>query len=457
MTLSNQNVNPPPELTADIVASDNYVLNQLKRQFLEATGVFGAFEVEELGIIWEHELHAPDPDAGNGITDKFFEYDDANVTRSGPDVDVEEGGFIRTRERGDYGAGKQAIPGCAGRWNQDPVGDQDAWMGYYDDSNGIGAGVGYKHFNAGESGASEAGAQFYAFFEVGGEGREVVPAENFNVDALDGSGVAPTLDPTDGITLRMPGAAYGHSRLGIMVGIKTDDADADSISSFRDAFTMYPAHVFTKPGETMWDEFDLPIEWNTSGTQSNGFVLKATACHYQGDLGRKLKRVSGEGFTPQKNGGTAISLNTFPDWTYLLSFRKRTGWEGVDVSPLGVSINTDQNIEVQITVGGDFNNTSYALPDDTAATEGAVEYDIKTWDLANDTEKTEGDTAIGTDRGRREWYDTVPGDKQEPVNVEASLDNVVLSGGDALALLARPATSTATVVNYAALRNGSNF
>lgn len=454
MTLDNQNVNPPPEISADTVGDEVYVLNQIKKHLLETTGVFGALETEELEILWEHELHAPNPDDGDGITDKFFEYDDANVTRNGPDVDVAEGGFVRTRERGDYGAGKQAIPGCAGRWNQAPTGDQDAWMGYYESTNGIGGGVGYKHFDAGENDATEAGAQFYAFFETGGEGREIVPAEHFNVDPLDGSGAAPAVDPTDGITARFPGAAYGHARFGVSVGIKTDDEDA-GISSFRDGFAMYPAHVFTTPGETMWDEFDLPIEWNTTGTQGNGFVLKATACHYQGDLGRSTKRLSGEGFTPNKNSGSGISLNDFPAWTYLLSFRVRSGWEGVNVTPLALSVNADQNIEVQVTTGGSFSDTSYALPDDTGETEGAVEYDIKTWDLSDDSEKTT-DTSI-TSNGRREWYDTIPGDKQTPVNFGADLGNVVLSESEALALLARPATGTSTTVNYAALRNGSNF
>lgn len=453
--MTSPNLTDSLDPTGDYTHNDQDTLNQIKRLLLSQNTVFGSQSVEELSILWEHELHAPNASDGDGITNKFFEYSSGNTTRSGADVDVEEGGFVRTKERGDYGAGKQAVPGVAGRWNQVPTNDQDAWMGYYDNSNGIGVGVGYKDFTDGESGATSSGAQPYVFFEVGGEGREVVPQENWNIDTLDGTGIGPAVDLTDGTTVRFPGAAYGHSRCGVEIGVKSDDQDAD-FSIAGDAFKMYPVHVFTKLGQTMWDEFDLPIEWNTSGSQNNGFVLKATACHYQGDEGRTLKRLSGEGFTPQKNGGNNISLNTFSDWTYLLSFRKRSGWEGIDITPIGVSVNADQNIEMQITVGGDFNNTSYGLPDDTGTTEAAVEYDIKTWDLTTDSQKST-DTTIGTDRGRREYYDTVPGDKQEPVAVGADFEDVVLAGQEPLAVLVRPATSNATDVTYASLRNGSNF
>lgn len=41
MTLNNQNVNPPPELSQDTVADDNYVLNQLKKLSYDASDTFG--------------------------------------------------------------------------------------------------------------------------------------------------------------------------------------------------------------------------------------------------------------------------------------------------------------------------------------------------------------------------------------------------------------------------------
>lgn len=454
MTFETETTGKPVDPRLGRVHSENYVLNELKTFFLKNQNVFGDINVEELDIIWEHEFNVTNESDGDGITDKFFEYS-SGVTRNGPNVDVPEGENIKTRERGDYGAGKQATPGFAGRFNQDPTGDQDGWMGYYDSTNGIGGGVGFQYFAEGENGATSDGAQPYVFYEVQGEGREIVPQENWNISPLDGSDNFPIVDLTNNVLVRIPHAAYGHSVFPIEIGVATDDADAD-FTYAGDAFKMYPVHAFTKPGETMLEKFDLPIEWNVSGTENNGFVLEATACHYQGDEGRTVKRLSGEGFTPQKNGGNEITLNSFPDWTYLLSFRERTGWESIDITPIGISINASHNIEVQVTVGGDFNDTIYGLPNDTGTTETAVEYDIKTWDLTTDSEKAT-DSTIGTDRGRREWYDTVAGDKQDPVTLSADLENVVLSSDEALALLARPATSNATTIRYAAIRNGSNF
>lgn len=452
VTKDDLNTSDPVDPLSDRVHDSNYVLNELKSQELRNSGIFGAVEIEELGILWEHEFNVLDENSGNGITDKFFEYS-ANVVRNGPDVDVPEGEFIRTKERGDYGAGKQAVPGFAGRWTQDPIADQDGWMGYYDTEKNIGSGIGYKHFDEGENGATSAGPQAYVFYEVGGEGREVVPQEHWNISSLDGSDNYPEFNPTDGCLVRLPHAAYGHARLEVRIGVKVDDEGDFSYAG--DAFRMYPAHVFVKPGETMLDKFDLPIEWNVSGAQNNGFALKATAAHYQGDIGREIKRTSGEGFTPNKNGGNVITLNPYPDWTYLISFRQRTGWEAIDITPIGLSINATNNIEAQLTVGGEFNNTSYALPEDTGESEGAVEYDLKTYDLANDTEKTT-DTSI-VSNGRREWYDTIPGDKQTPTALSANLSSIVLSSQEPIAFLVRPATGTSTDVRYAALRNGSNF
>lgn len=453
MGIEDETTSEPVEITGKRVHDDGYTLSEIKQLLLANQGLFDDITVEELEILWEHEFYNVDENAGDGISNKFFEY--SNVTRNGADVEVAEGGFIRTKERGDYGAGKQAIPGFACRWNQEPIADQDGWAGYYLNTDGIGAGIGYKHFTEGENNATEAGPQAYLFYEVGGEGKEIVPQEHWNISALDGSDNLPEFDPLAGTLVRLPHAAYGNGRLVVKVGIKTDAQNAD-FSYAGDGFKMYSAHVFTRPGETMWDHFDLPIEWNVSGTQGNGFLINATACHYQGDQGRTVKRVSGEGFTPNKNSGSAITLNTYPEWTYLESFKLRDGWDGTDITPLGLSINATENVEVQITIGGDFENTSYGLPNDTGETEAATEYDLKTYDLANDQEKTT-ETTIGTTNGMREWYGVVAGDKQEPVQITQDVEEVVLSGTDALALLARPATSTSTDIRYTTLRNGSNF
>lgn len=391
--------------------------------------IFNEYVTRELQIIWEHSFQKVDENSGNGITDKFFEY--ASVTRSGPDVQVNEGGHINTKEAGDYGAGQPVVAGAAAHFDSTPTGDQDGWIGYTNQANGYGFG--------------EDATSPYVFNDRAGN-RATVRQSDWNLNKLDGTeGEGPELDTTDGFTVRLPHACYGHSKATVVLGVKRDDG----------GFDLYPVHQFNERGQTMWEIFDLPIEWNLSGTQGDGNFLAATACHYEGETGRGQKRTNGATWTPQKNSGSELSLNAYPDWTFIIGLQNRTGWESTDITPQALSINADQNIEVQVTVGGSFSNTSFGLPEDTSTTECAVEYDLPTYDLSADSEKSTNTTIDS--RGEREWVDVVPGDKQTPINVNAALENVVLASDDILAVLARPATATSTAVRYAALRNGGGF
>ena len=75
----------------------------------ERSNLFNELVTRELQIIWEHSFQKVDADSGDGITSKFFDY--SGVTRLGPDVQVPEGGYIQTKERGDYGAGQPVVAG----------------------------------------------------------------------------------------------------------------------------------------------------------------------------------------------------------------------------------------------------------------------------------------------------------------------------------------------------------
>lgn len=385
--------------------------------------MFEEYVTRELQIIWEHSFQNVPPTSGDGITDKFFKYN--NVTRSQADVQVNEGGYIRTRESGDYGAGQPVIAGMAGHFNSEPTGDQDGWLGYVNDRNG--AGFGWDTDG------------MYVFYEYEGT-REKVYKENWNVDSLEREG----FDPTDGFILRIDHACYGHAEINIDIGIKKENK-----------FMMRRCHKFTELGNTMWENFDHPIEWNFSGTQGDGNYLAATACHYEGSAGRTVKRQTGETWTPQKNSGNNITLNTYPNWTYLMGLEKRPDWEEVEITPIQMSINSTNNIEIQLTSRGDFSNTSFGRADDTSTTETGINFDLATYDLANDTEKT-NDTTINS-VGEREWIDVVVGDKQQPVNIQGDISNIALGQDDTLALLARPATSNSTDIRFAGMRVGEGF
>jgi hypothetical protein len=422
----------------------------------ERSNLFNELVTRELQIIWEHSFQKVDENSGDGITSKFFDY--SGVTRSGPDVQVSEGGYIETKERGDYGAGQPVVAGGAGIWNQDPQGDQDSYLGYYDRTAQIGGGAGYKHFD-GTGPASEAGAQMYAF-NAAGSSRTIVPQENWNINTLNGEdGEGPAVDPTDGVTARFPHACYGHSAFVVAIGVKKDpDADLRNghLRRISDAFELYPVHVFVERGDTMWPEFDVPFTFETFGSEGNGFRFDATACHYEGETGRKEKRSNGEVWSQAKNGGNTLSVGAFPEWVYVMSLRKRSGWETSSVTPQFIKVAGPHDMEVQLTVGAELSDTAWGLPADTGETECATEYDLATWDLVNGQQKSTNTTVV--DRGEREFVDVVPGGKQAPIDISSDLQDVVLAGQESLSMFVRRAEGASnTAVQYAAMRNGGGF
>lgn len=389
--------------------------------------VFDEWVTRELEIIWEHTFQKVNENAGDGITDKFFEY--AGVARSGSDVQVNEGGHIQTKESGDYGAGQPVVAGAAGHFGSTPTGTQDGWVGYTDGTWGGGFG--------------EDATSPYVFLDRDGV-RTTVHQSDWNLHKLNGEpGEGPPLDATDGFTLRLPHACYGHSKFTVVLGVKLDNG----------GFKLYPVHQFNVIGASMWDVFDLPIRWQFDGSEGDGNYLAGTACHYEGETGRNVKRTNGETSTAAKNGGESISLPSFTGttggWTPLVAFRKRTGWSQANVTPLAFSIDSDNPVEVQITARAALSNTNWQLPEATTTTETAVEYDVV------DSEDKASATTIDT-LGEREYIDTVPG-SNKPIDVSGDLEDVVIAEGDIILLSARRSTGTSTSVQAATLRNGGGF
>lgn len=424
----------------------------------EAQNIFSELRTRELQIIWEHSFQNVDENSGSGISSKFFDF--SGVTRTGPDVEVPEGGYIQTKETGQYGAGQPVIAGGAGQWaNGPPSGDQDSYLGYYDRSSGIGGGAGWKYFD-GTGPASEAGEQMYAFLEQDGEGRDIVPQENWNLNKLDGTeNEGPDVDPEDGITLRLPHACYGHSVFIVVIGVKKDtSASFENFSGLRrvsDAFELYPVHAFVVKGDTMFREFDLPFVFETTGTEGDNFRLEATACHYEGETGRGIKRLNGAVWSVLKNGGSELDVPAFPDWQYVMSVRKRAGWETANITPSAFTMVNDNDVEVAFTVGADLSNTAYGLPPDTSTEEAAAEYDLVSWDIGAGSQKGTNTTVNG--RGEREFITLSQADKNDPTSLSGQLDKVVLAGQDALSMFVRRASGNNTAINGASMGNGGDF
>lgn len=403
--------------------------------------IFDELTTRELQIIWEHSIAKVPP--SEGITDKFWEYS-AGVTRDGPSAVVGEGEHIQTKEYGDYGGGQPVLAGAAIELTGQPTGDQDAWTGYYDTDVGEGIGLGTTVFAEGEGtpGATTAGPQPYVFFERFGDGRIRVPQEHWNINVCDGSaGDGPALDLTDGVTVRMPHACYFHSQAIVEIGIKLDDG----------GYAQVPVHEFNHQGGPMWSHSDLRIRTECTGTEGDSFAAKLTTVHYEGEQGRAVKRITPEQWTPNKDNGNTLSLNTYPNWTYVMGFQRRSGWERINLTPFHLSINASADVEAQITVGGDFSGTTFdgTYPEDIPDSERAVNYDLNRPNAGTET--------TINDIGQREWSDFVPGDKNDAISLSDSLENVTLGQTDIVALLIRPAGGTSASLNGAALSNGAGF
>jgi hypothetical protein len=407
----------------------------IEESFYDRTNLFDELKTRELKILWEHTFEAVPETEGDGITKKFWNYS-PGVNRAEDRVEVPEGEYIETKETGDYGAGQPATPGFSVDFNQEPVGDEDGFGGYWDQTNG--AGFGWDSTDP------------YVFLERNGSGRTKVHQSDWNINTLQGDNKFNyEFDPTDGFICRLPHACYGHGSLVVILHVKitNDKYDVGSLN--------IPVHVFRNLGESMWSKYDLPVRYQCDGTQGSGFWIGGTAAHYEAERGRDTKRINGQSWHPNFNAGSTIDLNPFPQWTYIMGMKKRDGWESADVTPNEFTINADANIEVQFTVRGDFNDTSFGLPEDTSPTECAMAYDLRTYDLVNEQEKATPTSIV--DRGEREYTTTIPGDKQSPVEVSAEFDNLVLASNEIFALMVRPATSSQTIVRYASLNNGGGF
>ena len=334
------------------------------------TDTFGSFKVEELQTQWKHKISVI-PEA-EGITTKWWSYTDG-VSRNGPEAEVPGGETITSDQSGEYIVGTSALAGGAGRVTgtaQDGTGD-DWWTGYTDrinvaDADDNGAGVGYKYFAAGEGdagGATEAGPQAYVWFRSGvaGAADRIVPRDQWNGDDLDDFDVDLSEPFHRGGFVRLDHTFYNHGNVDVNFGVKTADGGLEIVT----------LHAFNVPDAPMWSQSDLKWQMGTEGAYLTGYL---NAAHYKAGNGRRNIRQDGTG----RDGSVLGSGVNFSqgDAHPLVSIRLRDGFENVNLSPTGLSVDLDADYYVFVSVGAELENANFTRPNDELpeVTTGSSEY-----------------------------------------------------------------------------------
>lgn len=308
--------------------------------------------VEDFTSFFNHTFSRP-----NAPDDKNWDYS-AGVTKEQSEIELDGSEHLLSEQRGNYPPGSEAIPGVAFRVTSMPTGGS-VYAGYFDDTDDDSVPDEGFGFGADASGT-------FAFIAKEGTVRRVYQA--------DWNGPASVEDNPFDVhyprICRFPHLFYGGGAIeyriidhgtndqGVpetevkTVHIETPETVASEGAPFNDG------PPFGQP--------NLPIAFTADSV--TGGALRANAAHYESGDDEGEKRVNGEHFAGVTVGTTG--------WTPLLSWRKRTDWEMVNVRPLRLGVIAEtNNIKLELQLGSTLNTPSWGRPTHTDDDETAVEVD----------------------------------------------------------------------------------
>lgn len=335
---------------------------------------------------------------------KNWEFTDADLTKDGSEIELASTTFLETTQRGNYPPGSSATPGVALRVTSEPTAGE-AYGGYFDPDNGGLVG--------------EDTTDSFVELRKGGTAKRV--------HRTDWNGYRPDervwVNNRPVIT-RMPHLFYGGGDFKIEALLHREDG-----SELRTLHTFTPDNVDDTfvDGPPM-DQPNLPVRFESDSL--SGGALRANACHYQFSLSETENRVNGEHFS-------SISVPT-DDWVPLLSWRKRTNWEMVNVRPLAIGVTVSgANVKLELQLDPTLSDANWRLPTNTSSSETAVEVDVP----------NEGttDTTISTDGERRWPGSAVAGQGSQPGSLSAADLTFNLPADQIVSLTAQAVGSSATV------------
>lgn len=297
------------------------------------TNQLDEIETQQAISFFNHHFARPEaPDTKN------WEFTATEVTKQGSEIELASTTTLQTTQRGNYPPGGEATPGGAYRLTGVPSAGE-AFGGYATANDGL---------VTGEDTTD-------SFIEIRNSG------VTKRVHRTDWNGYVPServwVDSRPIIT-RFPHLFYGGGDLGIEALLHGSDGSA-----------LRRLHTFT--ADSISDVFgegstigqpNLPFRFESASL--SGGALRANACHYQFELSQGETRVNGEHFT-EVNAGTV-------GWTPLIAWRKRNGWDMVNVKPLKMKVvasGADAKLELQLgaTVsGGSWNRPTHSSPSETA-------------------------------------------------------------------------------------------
>lgn len=301
------------------------------------TNQLNEVETQQAISFFNHHFARPEaPDTKNWV------FNDAEVTKVDSEVELASTATLTTTQRGNYPPGAEATPGVALRVTGEPTAGE-ALGGYASATDGLIVG--------------EDTTDSFIEIRKGGTTKRVYRT-NWNEHSPD-SRVWVDRSP---VITRMPHLFYGGGDLKVRAHLHGEDTSELTTlhrftpDSVADTFSAGPPI----------DQPNLPVLFESSGL--SGGNLRANAAHYQFELSESENRVNGEHFTGVSVGSTG--------WTPLMAWRKRTGWEPVNVKPLRIFANaagngSDARLELQL--GTAVSGGTWDLPTHSSSSETSVE------------------------------------------------------------------------------------
>lgn len=292
--------------------------------------------VEDFTSFFDHTFARPEsPD------DKNWNYTDADVTKDASEIELSATTVLESRQRGNYPPGSESIPGIAMRLTGEPTAGE-ALGGYFHANDGGGVG--------------EDTTDSFVFMRKGGA-TEKVYRENWN-------GYVPDsrlwLNSSPVIT-RFPHLFYGGGAFNVRALVYIGNSPM-----LKTLHTFTPENTDLGDGP-LFDQPNLPIRFESDGL--SGGNLRANACHYEFADSHSEHRINGEHFEN-------ISISE-TDWTPIISWRKRSGWEMVNVKPIKIAAFARTNdIKLELQLGTTLDAPTWNLPINTDSAETSVEVSI---------------------------------------------------------------------------------
>lgn len=273
---------------------------------------------------------------------KNWDFTAADITKFNSEVELASTTVLESNQRGNYPPGGPATPGVAFRLTGTPSAGEGT-AGYYTANNGLVAG--------------EDTTDSFVEIRKGGTAKRVYREDwnGYNPKERVWANSRPVIT-------RMPHLFYGGGDLKVNAMIHGEES-----SELRTLHTFTPDNVDdTFSDGPPIEQPNLPVRFESNGL--TGGNLRANAAHYQFELSEAENRVNGESFESVSVSGT--------NWTPLIAWQKRTGWEMVNVKPLRIFAHADGNssdAQVELQLGADVSGGTWRRPTHTSPSETAVE------------------------------------------------------------------------------------